>query len=137
MMGGGPIRSSTLRVGFGAANVVHVTVEREGEVRALRNVGDAVDLWLTSWTREGLRERIEESAAALGPDVLEALVERLSAGEPRVREGARDLLVLLTGQDFPGPAEAGEAGALQWKRWWGGSKGRLAFDPATRRFISG
>jgi hypothetical protein len=107
-----------------------------------KDLEDVVDLVLQRWRRasdEGVKARIFDGAASVGPRIVEPLLVRMDSPEYQKRLSAHALLKRATGLDFGWNPEAEpaarEEAVVQWQTWWMGAKDKVEYDAASKRLV--
>jgi len=107
-----------------------------------KDLEDFVDLVLSRWRRatdDGVKARIFDGAASVGPRIVEPLLVRMDSPEYQKRRSAHELLKRATGLDFGWTAEAEpderEGAVVKWQTWWMGAKDRVGYDAASKRLV--
>jgi hypothetical protein len=104
---------------------------------------DFLDLVLLRWRRatdDGVRQRLFDGAAGVGPRIVEPLLVRMDSPDAADRAAAHALLRHATGLDFAFDPDADRAkredAVMQWQAWWLGAKDRLRWDRTRKRLLA-
>jgi len=139
---GGEFASAGFWVRFGGANVVDLVVQRQDSVRAIRTTDDLVAAAVMQWRRladDHARGRLLELTAFAGPEVVDALLLRMSGDDADVRAAANEMLRQITAQDFGfdrgASADERAAAVMRWRAWRSEAGSRLVYDAAAKRLV--